>query len=199
MSTIFVAPFKTLWRNLQRNSVTKSKLWRKIRHNFPSQITIVTENCDRYPSQFVTDIHHNLWRTVTIPSQFVTKSHQSVTNLWRSPSQLVMSVTKYPSVVEFLFQNCDGPSVTTSVTIVYCPSQFSSQMDCDRKKSITIFPSQLIVTDYFPSQIVTGPSQLHLWQMKLWRTVFRHNFKNFPSQFPSQIATFPVVYKRSTY
>ena len=71
------------------------------------------------------------------------------------------------------FQNCDRLSVTisvaTSVTIVNCPSQFLSQTDCDGNNSVTIFPSQIIVTDDFPSQ-------LHLWPIKLWRTIFRHNF-----------------------
>ena len=71
-----------------------------IRHNFSSKMAIVTENYDRFPSQFVTD------------------GHQSVT--------FFPSVTKSPLVVEFLLpklwptfrHNCQL-SVTISVTNGY--------------------------------------------------------------------------------
>jgi len=147
-------------------------------------------NCDGHPSQFsvticdgLTPFRHNLWRKVTNLSQncdgFRHNSHV------RHKNNLPLWSSS--------FENCDEPSVTNWLW---------------RKNSVTIFPSQKIVTDAFPSQlsvtncdwsvtitfvmneIVTDsfssqfPSQIAL---------FRHIFINFPSQFPSQIATFPVV------
>ena len=112
---LFFWPFKTLWRNLWWNSVTKTKLWRTS----------------------ATVFRHKLWRNGKSPLQFVTESDivmDSVSKLWRFPSQLPSPSQKQPPcqvpppeiVTDFPSQfpsqtDCDGKS----------PSQFMSQTDCD--------------------------------------------------------------------
>jgi len=126
----------------------------------------------------VTDIRHSFrrkfWRTLTMSSQFVT---EIVTDSVTIPP----FVTKnYLPLWSSSFENRDGPSVIISVTngLWWKKSVTISVTSwLWRTMSVTILPSQKIVTDDFPSQ----------------NALFRHNFINFPSQFPSQIATFSVV------
>jgi len=144
----------------------------------------------RHKKWIVTDIRHNLWRTLTIPSQFVTESDQFVTKLWRIRHKI-----RHNSPVRH--KNNLRCGIPPSEIVTDLPSQFPSQRDCDGKSPSQFFRRKKLWRTIFrhncPSQIVTDPSQLHLWRMKLWRRVFRHNFINFSSQFPSQIASFPVV------
>jgi len=185
----FFFPFKLFWRNLWRNSVKKI-------------------NCDGYPPHFsvtncdgMVTVRHKLWRNGNGPSQIVTESdgirHKIVTDI-------TQSVTKILPWSNYSSRNCDGKSVTISVTI----------FDCDGK-SPSQFPSETICDGIFPSQIFR--------HKKLWRTFFRHKlwrirhkwicdkwncdrllsvtisvtnwtfpsqFQNFSSQFPSQLSNF---------
>jgi len=104
----------------------------------------------------VTVFRHKLWRIGWLLSQFVTECdgfrHNFVT-------ELIHSVTKFPPNSIFADGNCDGVSVTISVTIPIlwrkCPSQSPSQPFCD---------------GHLPSQIFR--------HKKLWRTFVRHNLRH---------------------
>ena len=149
-------------------SLNSKKLWRNLWRN-----SITKPNCDGIPSQIVTDFHHS----VTICDGKRPIRHKIVTD----------SVTILPSVTKRTFRRGVPPSKIVT--------DLPSQTDCDGKCPSQFF-RQKIVTDEFPSQIVTDPSQLYLWRMKLWRTVFRHNFRhklNFPSQFHKFSVTISVT------
>jgi len=171
--------FIKLWRNLWRNSVTNLH-----GDTYPSQ------NCDGSER-----ICHNLWRIVS----------ESVTKLWRNPSQFPWpSHGQVHSPISYS-GNCDGLSVTISVTKLLWRkslSQFPSQTHCDGLNPSQFLRHKLLWRNFFPSQFVTDPSQLHLWRMKLRRTHFRHNFrhklyfsvtisKNFRHNFRHKLQLFP--------
>jgi len=129
----------------------RQKKWilTELRHNFPSQITIVTKNCDRFPSQFVTDGQHS----VTICEGWSPFRHKIVTE----SVTIFPSVTKSPLFVEFLLpklwrifrhnfrhnirHNC-LMSVTISVTNGLWRKKFrdnySVTNNCDGRFSVTI-------------------------------------------------------------
>ena len=117
----------------------------------------------------VTLFRHKLWRIGNNPSQIVTESdgfrHNFVTDITHS-------VTKNLPRANSSSGNCDGLSVTISVTNFFLWRKKSVIISVTkflwRNISVTNFPSQ------FPSQIVTDPSQINLWRMKLWRSDFRH-------------------------
>jgi len=156
--SVFFLKFQKLWQNLWRKSVTK-------------------RNCDGNPSQNSVAIGHcdgDLWpKSTRICDGLGGFRHK----LWRTPSQFFLVRHNFPKDITFFYSylgNCDGhfhhnskQSVTISVTKLLWRTVF-----CHK------FPSQIIVTKCCPSQIVTGPSQLKLWPMKSWRTVFRHNFRH---------------------
>jgi len=140
--------------------ITFHIFWRKL-----WRISVTITNMWR---KSVTVFRHKLWRNSNTPSQFVTESdgfrHNFVTDITYSVTKTLPRGNSTPEfVTEF-------------------PSQFPSQNFLWRKNSVTIFPSQKIVTDFFPSQdpsqIVTDPSQNKLWRSKFWRSSFRHNIRH---------------------
>jgi len=155
---------------------SQNQIVTEIHHNILSQFTIVTDNCGRPLSQFVT--------AVAIPSQFS------------------LSVTIFPTIITKL-------SPLLAKLWQTLPSQFSSQPSSQfqigrhnvrYKMPVTKIPSQIIVTEHFPSQLVRhnceGPITIRIVTNEIVTDcflsqyeLFRHNLRNFPSQ----IVTFPVV------
>ena len=160
MVGLFLITFHIFWRKLWRISVTITNMWRKS----------------------VTVFRHKLWRNSNTPSQFVTETdgfrHNFVTDITYSVTKTLPMGNSTPGI-------CDGISVTISVTKFFVTENSVTNSVTNflwRKISVTIFPSQKFVTEFFPSQfpsqIVTDPSQNKLWRSKFWRSDFRHNFRH---------------------
>ena len=137
--------------------------------------------------------------TLLVPIQFymkIKKTRKLLITVLDPLSQIPLCISPPPSP-SLPSITLKFPHLILRTTISFISfSQFPSQIFLWRNKSVIIsvtkflwrsisvtnFPSQKIVTDFypshFPSQIVTDPSQINLWRMKLWRSAFHHNFRH---------------------
>ena len=155
VSTIFF-PFQKIVTEFVTEFRHKTRLWRK-------SVTIFRHNSLLWRT-IVTDFLHNLWRLVAIPSQFVTETvtispvHHNFSNHHHQLESLLAKLwrtvlSQSPSQLSIGSHNVRHKKIVTE--------RVPSQKFHHKLLWRTGYRHNLSVT------IVTGPSQLELWPMKL--------------------------------